>query len=67
MNKETENKICRKITNGYARQTLIQRLRKFRIEKEDITNEMIEVERAKLEGVRTLRAFKRKIKKMQEA
>ena len=53
----------RPITDGYARQTILQRLRKMSVKKEDITPEMIEIEKAKLEGVRTLREFKKLKKK----
>ena len=49
----------RPLTDGYVRQTILQRLRKMGVKKEDITPEMIELERVKLEGVRTLREFKK--------
>ncbi|MCX5825646.1 MAG: hypothetical protein NTY86_19700 [Deltaproteobacteria bacterium] len=52
----------RPLTDGYARQTLLQRLRKMGVKKDDITPEMIELERAKLEGVRTLREYKKRTK-----
>ena len=56
--KETKNKL-RPITDGYARQTILRRLQAAGIKKEDVTPEMIELERAKLEGVRTLREVKK--------
>jgi hypothetical protein len=59
MNK-TEN---RQLTDGYVRQTILQRLRKIGVKKEDVTPEMIELERAKLEGVRTLREVKKMTKR----
>ncbi len=51
----------RPLTDGYVRQTILQRLRRsdMGFKKEDITADMIEMERAKLEGVRTLREVKK--------
>lgn len=49
----------RPLTDGYVRQTLLQRLRKLGIEEEDITPEMMQMERVKLESVRTLRKLKK--------
>lgn len=56
-------KLPRPLTDGYARRTLLQTLRKMGIQKEDITADMIELQRAKLEGVRTLREFKKVTKR----
>ena len=52
----------RPLTDGYVRQTILQTLRKLGVEKEDITAEMIELQRVKLEGVRILRKSKRMTK-----
>ena len=52
----------RPLTDGYVRQTILQRLRRMGVKKEDITADMIELERAKLEGVRTLRESKKMTK-----
>ncbi len=51
----------RPLTDGYVRQAIFQRLHRLDIgfKKEDITVDMIELERAKLEGVRTLREVKK--------
>jgi len=52
----------RPLTDGYVRQTLLKRLQKLGLKKADITPEMIELERAKLEGVRTIGEFKKMAK-----
>jgi len=45
-----------------VRQTLLKRLQKLGLKKADITPEMIELERAKLEGARTIGEFKKMAK-----
>ena len=56
---EDSDKRLRPLTDGYVRQVLLGRLRKLGITKDDITPEMIALEREKLKGVRMLRQIKK--------
>ncbi len=55
---DDSDKRLRPLTDGYVRQVILGRLRKLGITKDDITPDMIALERAKLEGVRMLRQIK---------
>lgn len=59
MGVKLKEKLPQTLTDSYARKTIFQRLRKMGIEKQDITPEMIELEKMKLEGVRTLKKLKK--------